>query len=807
MKKLIYIITAFLLVSCGQFATAQTLAQYEEKAETAYAAEKWSKANTYYGILLEIDSLRNDANFYGGHSAYEMRSYKIAEEMLSDIPDAERTAEFALTDYYLGLTKKGLEKYDEAIVHFQMFLERNPADVPVYVQRAQAELDHCEWAADQVADPAPTEVIHLDSSVNTIYTDIAPFVAGEELYFATGAVTTDAARSKNRVAIVKTFNDMNRTRVDIQPGEGDMNVANYQMNDTGDRLVYTVCNTGGEAGFGCTVFQMRKQPDGSWSDKEAFDEKVNMPGYNNTQPALGRTENGTELLFFASDRPGGEGGMDIWCSSITAEGEVSVPVNIGEVNSDRDDVTPFFHTGSQTLYFASEGFKNMGGYDIFASAKEGNNWSAAENIGYPVNGGYDDMYYTFDNASGNAHFVSNRPGGYCEDPQKDCVINDIYRVPLTVRLEALTFNGADNSDLVGTRVELLNLTTGVTDTFFINNSGNDFYFPVLLGYDYRLTATKDGYSTATQDLTTKGVYKTTVLREELVLTPTVTLIVNTYDKITRERLTGTTVILERMTKSETERTLNAADEYSQTYQMAFGSEYSVRATKIGYTDSEMLTFNTIGINEPTVMTKDLYLQPFTGLPITVYFDNDYPNPRTRLTVCDKTYDVTFDRYIQQKSRFMNSYSAGLYGAEKEAARTEVASFFDNEVQVGYDKLTAFSSRLIGYLESGTVDTLEIELRGFASPLAKSQYNEYLTQRRTDSVENHFEQLNGGVLMPYIRNGRLRFTESPFGEEKAPTDLSDKPTNRRVSEFSPEASRERRVRILDIRSKDGSLSGF
>ncbi|MEK7257602.1 MAG: hypothetical protein AAB316_22795, partial [Bacteroidota bacterium] len=97
--------------------------------------------------------------------------------------------------------------------------------------------------------------------------------------------------------------------------------------------------------------------------------------------------------------------------------------------------------------------------------------------------------------------------------------------------------------------------------------------------------------------------------------------------------------------------------------------------------------------------------------------------------------------------------------------------------------------------------LEILFAGYASPLADSTYNKRLTARRVASVINHFKAYNGGVLIPYFESGRLRILLDPRGEEYQP-DVSDDPMNRRMAEFSPEASRMRRVVITEIRSASG-----
>jgi len=185
----------------------------------------------------------------------------------------------------------------------------------------------------------------------------------------------------------------------------------------------------------------------------------------------------------------------------------------------------------------------------------------------------------------------------------------------------------------------------------------------------------------------------------------------------------------------------------------------------------------------------------------VYFDNDYPNPRSIRTTSDKTYDTTFERYIKRKEIFMDSYSASLSGKDKIFAKSKIRSFFDYEVQVGYDNLMEFSKALIPYLDS-TTDIIEIELQAYASPVANMDYNKFLTSRRIDCVKNHFKEVNRGALLKYLENGRLYFIESAQGEMRTNASTSDKKSDRRASEFSPEASLERRVRIIDIRINSG-----
>jgi tetratricopeptide (TPR) repeat protein len=100
-----------------------------------------------------------------------------------------------------------------------------------------------------------------------------------------------------------------------------------------------------------------------------------------------------KTLFFASRRSGGFGGSDIWISELNENGYWKQPRNAGPmINTDKNEMAPFIHADTQTLYFSSEGHIGMGGYDLFISRKDKNNiWSKAENLGFPINTEFDEI--------------------------------------------------------------------------------------------------------------------------------------------------------------------------------------------------------------------------------------------------------------------------------------------------------------------------------------------------------------------------------------------------------------------------------
>ena len=140
---------------------------------------------------------------------------------------------------------------------------------------------------------------------------------------------------------------------------------------------------------------------------------VNKQNTNNLQPFI--SPDGKHL-FFASDRKGGFGKLDIWCAQLNADGTTGEAVNLGAVvNSAADEEAPFYHANSSTLVFASDRLPSMGGLDLFTSGRTGTEWQQPENMGHPVNSSRDDIYFysTGSTLLENAYLSSDRGSECC----------------------------------------------------------------------------------------------------------------------------------------------------------------------------------------------------------------------------------------------------------------------------------------------------------------------------------------------------------------------------------------------------------
>lgn len=187
------------------------------------------------------------------------------------------------------------------------------------------------------------------------------------------------------------------------------------------------------------------------------------------------------------------------------------------------------------------------------------------------------------------------------------------------------------------------------------------------------------------------------------------------------------------------------------------------------------------------------------LPLTLYFHNDMPDPRSMDTITQKDYATLFEDYICLTEEFKKEYSKGLKGKEKVEAEEKIDSFFKDSVERGIEKLELFSEYLLQELENGS--SLSITISGFASSLHDEEYNRRLTLRRISSLKNYLNEYRNGALLPYINGmekNRLVILSDPKGSEEAiKKNVSRNARDKRNSVYSVEASLERRIQITEI----------
>jgi tetratricopeptide (TPR) repeat protein len=121
------------------------------------------------------------------------------------------------------------------------------------------------------------------------------------------------------------------------------------------------------------------------------------------------------LLLFASNRPGGYGGYDLYQSTLV-RGQWSTPVNLGpQINSAFDETSPFLLRDGRSLFFSSNNSEtSIGGFDIFRSNwdPENKTWSTPLNLGLPINSAADESHFRVSADGFTAFLTSSRKDGF-----------------------------------------------------------------------------------------------------------------------------------------------------------------------------------------------------------------------------------------------------------------------------------------------------------------------------------------------------------------------------------------------------------
>ena len=174
-------------------------------------------------------------------------------------------------------------------------------------------------------------------------------------------------------------------------------------------------------------------------------------------------------------------------------------------------------------------------------------------------------------------------------------------------------------------------------------------------------------------------------------------------------------------------------------------------------------------------------------PVILYFDNDEPNRNSQAVKTTQTYTQTYENYQNRKAKFESE-------SDNQEVKTAISNFFDNDVKKGYTDLNALATMIAKNLDAG--EKVDITVKGFASPLAKNDYNINLTKRRISSIRNFLSTFEGGKLAK--RMNKISIKEQANGEDSSVSGLSDDEKNTKLSIYDLAPSKERRVEIVDVR---------
>lgn len=418
---------------------------------------------------------------------------------------------------YLAEALKQNGKFEEAASNFLVWGQKNPEKL----KEAEKQANICGTAKVWAENPDIGAKLENEIGFNSENSDFSPIQfgndvllisdrwqknkKGEEIYGWTGnpyLKIYNATLPSKQVEILKGS---------INKGFHSGPLAVYNSLDT---IIFTraVISANKKMKIGDTGKQyllVAVKKDGEWVAKEKL--PFNEEGLFSVQhPAL--SPDG-KILYFASDMPGGYGGMDLYYAEKLANGTWTKPLNCGSmVNTADDDVFPNVRQDGK-FYFASKGHIGMGGLDIFSAAGNRNNFSDVENLRAPINSSKDDFGILFNSDLKTGYLSSNRAGGVGLD--------DIYRFTTGIKaemkpkdniyaVEGLAVEKGTDIPISGLEVVLIDKSTGAETKVLTDDKGK-FAFTLAKETDYLIRGNQNQYFTSQSgNISTKGINESIV---------------------------------------------------------------------------------------------------------------------------------------------------------------------------------------------------------------------------------------------------------------------------------------------------------
>lgn len=341
--------------------------------------------------------------------------------------------------------------------------------------------ESCKLAIEDNQMLADLDIRNLGSGVNSKLNEYWPgmSVDGSTLIY------TRLLNMQEDFYISRRENDTNWSAAISLPGKINTpeNEGTTAVSADGRFIFFTVCN---QDGFGsCDIFYSYLSG-ASWSKRYNCGEVLNSKSWD-AQPTIsadGRT------MIFASARPGGQGGKDLWMSRFI-NGAWTKPENLGtSINTDSDEGAPFLHYDGKTLYFSSNGHPGYGEQDIFLSRLQPDGtWSKPQNLGKGINSESDEMGLYVDFKGDRAYFASDRSGGFGGlDIYSFKLARDKKPIPMTY-VKGQVFDAETGAELQG-RIELIDLESS---KLYYKDSSSYFFTTMTPHGNYAFNVSRQGY--------------------------------------------------------------------------------------------------------------------------------------------------------------------------------------------------------------------------------------------------------------------------------------------------------------------------
>ncbi len=375
--------------------------------------------NGEYDLALKDFQKAAEGNYDPAQTNYLIaESYRLSNRYREAIPFYQKAMEAGATDpnarFQYAYALKASGQYDEARQQFAQFTENESANKTLK-ERAAREVETLK-ITDRIKQKK-AEITVLDLPFNTPGAEFSPAVLNGELVMS--ASKKEKIYKNNGQSMLGLY----KIKIGEQPSEAsgsptlfsssifaeEANEGSPAFSHDGKTLVFARGNTGKRKGTLDVDLYLSRLVDGQWTEPSYL--PVNDSLAWDGSPSFSRDG---KTVYFASNRAGGVGGVDLYRTNIDASGRFSKPVNMGkDINTAGDEMFPYVSPDNK-LYFASDGHPGLGKLDLFVAVRS-QGVVSIENLGIPFNTPQDDFGLVFFEDTDNGFFASNREGGKGDD--------------------------------------------------------------------------------------------------------------------------------------------------------------------------------------------------------------------------------------------------------------------------------------------------------------------------------------------------------------------------------------------------------
>jgi tetratricopeptide (TPR) repeat protein len=492
------------------FFSLKFTAQDEAQAKKLFNAGNFIQALNEYDVLIGTDSANKEWLYhmsvcYLNTNGDKSRAVPLLEKLLLDVNPKPVYLYLMGRAYHYGYN------FSSAIEYFKMFIRTNPGNKEL-VNSTNEHIEYCINAKELMKYPVDVGFENLGKNINSSFDDYYPFVNEHESYiqfnskrnkfsseevsgqFKSNVYISNVSLGKYQKA--KLISDKVNTEADVEEIVG-------MTSDGSKSIIYKEDYiSGGELYLA----------DFNQKSIVAINKLGNAINSKYAEIAACISDD-NQKLFFASDRPGGYGGVDLYLCQRLPNGKWSEPNNLGPyVNTYMDEDFPSISSDGKTLYFSSKGHSSIGGYDIFKAkwdAKK-SKYSFVQNMGYPINTPEDNLNFRLAADDRFAYVSAVRKEGYGG--------LDIYRIKFqSLEPEYTVIKGIVNTDTItDSRIDI-SVTDADTYEIYGEYTPNDIsnrYIIILPPGRYFLDIVAEGFNSISEEVEIfdKTSFKTEIIK-------------------------------------------------------------------------------------------------------------------------------------------------------------------------------------------------------------------------------------------------------------------------------------------------------